>query len=850
MKTVWGLSMAMVLPMVIISAGFAQSDTGVVEGKTIKVAAGPEYKRSSFYQWLWGTNYRKEWTTPVTFPVTKMDTLRGGIIKYKVGGGHQSKSLHLKSKDDKEYALRSVDKTLDVLLPKIFHHTFVQHIANDEISMSNPYGALGVPLMAQAAGIPHASPQYIWVPKQPALDSLNAVYGNRLYLFEQRPAGDWSDNPDFLNFKKFIGSDELLDKIYEDHDNRVDYTAFIKARLFDMVIGDWDRHWDQWKWGKIDKGDQMVYEPIPTDRDQAFSTYSGVLLKVALAAAGQKYLHPFDYTIMDPTIVERRFLDRLLTNQSTLEEWVSQARNLQQVLTDNVIESSIREMPPEIFAISGKEIIEKLKSRRNHLAEYATDYYYFLAKEVEVVGSKKREAFEVNRLNEDETSVNVYKLNKNGVKSTDPIYSRVFKTAETKEIRLYGLSGNDVYNINGKVNSGIVIRIIGGDEMDSIIDNSNIKVHVYDDSKNVFVKGSKTKLHLDDSTNHTYDYDNYRYDRKGIRPLLGYSNEDRLFVGVGYGALHQKWRKLPFASKQGFGVRYSISQKALSAFYKGLFPSLVGKWDLLLNADYDVIRWTNFYGVGNNTTTVKNDIPYNRTQSEFYMAKAGIERKFGISRINFSGFYQSVRILNDAGQFISKVIAPTQPDIFAAIHYAGASLDYKISRLNDSIVPTAGFSFAANASHFQNLSQHSSFQSYSGIMRAYIPLISKFSIAIRAAGGTVNGNPMFYQLPQIGGADDLRGYRRERFWGKTAFANSNELRFITNLRSYLMNGKIGLVVFYDQGRVWQPGETSNVWHTDYGAGLLLAPFNALLANIAYGISNEKKMVQLRLIKSF
>ena len=59
-----------------------------------------------------------------------------------------------------------------------------------------------------------------------------------------------------------------------------------------------------------------------------------------------------------------------------------------------------------------------------------------------------------------------------------------------------------------------------------------------------------------------------------------------------------------------------------------------------------------------------------------------------------------------------------------------------------------------------------------------------------------------------------------------------------------MNGKIGLVAFYDAGRVWQPGEISDTWHTDYGGGLLLAPFNKLLANIAYGISKEKKMVHL------
>ena len=179
-------------------------------------------------------------------------------------------------------------------------------------------------------------------------------------------------------------------------------------------------------------------------------------------------------------------------------------------------------------------------------------------------------------------------------------------------------------------------------------------------------------------------------------------------------------------------------------------------------------------------------------------------------------------------------------------------MDYKLFLLNDSIVPTAGFLFIANASHFQNLTQTSqTFQRYSGIAQIYIPLFSKFSLSIRGAGATVSGgNPLFYQLPHIGGADDLRGYRRERFFGRTAFANSNELRYITNVKSYLMNGKIGFTVFYDAGRVWQPSEVSNTWHTDYGAGLLIAPFNKLLANIAYGISKEKKMVQLRLIKSF
>lgn len=811
------------------------------------IAAGSEYQRSPFYQWLWGTNYRKEWTTPVIFPISLMDTLRGGIAKYKVGGGHQSKSLHLTNKKDNEYALRSVDKTLDILLPKIFHGTFIQHIANDEISMSNPYGALGVPLMAQAAGIPHANPQFIWVPKQPALDTLNTVYGERLYLFEQRPAGDWSEADNFLNFKKFIASDDLLKDMYEDNDNQVDQRAFAKARLFDMVIGDWDRHLDQWKWGKTEKDGQNIYIPIPTDRDQAFSTYNGLLLKAAISAAGQNYLQPFDYTIKDVTIVERRFLDRLLTNQLLLNDWIDQAKSLQQSLTDNVIENSIKQMPPEIFAIRGNEIIAKVKSRRNHLAEYATDYYKFLANEVEIVGSKKPEAFEVTRLNDGETSVNLYKINKEGNRNTKPFYSRVFKNDETKEIRLYGLSGNDVYHVNG--NSGINIRIIGGDETDSVINNSGTKIHVYDDTRNNF-SGANIRRHISDSTDHTYNYDTYQYDKKGIKPLAGYTNEDPFFIGLGYSATHYKWRKNPFAYKQSFGVKYSISQKAFSVFYQGIFPGFIGKTDLLLDANYDAVHWVNFYGIGNETRLTTKDIKFNRIRYKEITGSIGLQQKFGKSTINLSGFFKNVKIINDTARFIAKNVAPTQRDIFNSNNYVGGSLGYKIALLNDSIVPTAGFSLTANASYFQNLTQSQSFQLYSGIVNFYIPLISKFSLAIRGSGGTVTGNPMFYQLPHIGGADDLRGYRRERFWGKTVFANSNELRFITNMRSYIMNGKIGFSVFYDEGRVWQPGETSNTWHTDYGAGLLLAPFNKLLANVAYGISNEKKMIQLRIIKSF
>jgi hypothetical protein len=37
-----------------------------------------------------------------------------------------------------------------------------------------------------------------------------------------------------------------------------------------MLIGDWDRHDDQWRWAAFDEGKQTVFKAIPRDRDQAF----------------------------------------------------------------------------------------------------------------------------------------------------------------------------------------------------------------------------------------------------------------------------------------------------------------------------------------------------------------------------------------------------------------------------------------------------------------------------------------------------------------------------------------------------------------------------------------------------
>jgi len=89
------------------------------------ISAGPQYNKPHFYQWLWGRNRRKEWTTPIRVPLLWLDSVYGGLKPYKVGGGNETKTLQLKNSSSKEYTLRSIDKSRnDVVLPE-YRHTFI-----------------------------------------------------------------------------------------------------------------------------------------------------------------------------------------------------------------------------------------------------------------------------------------------------------------------------------------------------------------------------------------------------------------------------------------------------------------------------------------------------------------------------------------------------------------------------------------------------------------------------------------------------------------------------------------------------------------------------------------------------
>ena len=69
-----------------------------------------------------------------------------------------------------------------------------------------------------------------------------------------------------------------------------------------------------------------------------------------------------------------RYFDRDFLNEVTRDQWISVAEELKAVLTDEVIEASLKTWPPEIYADQGDYILATLKERRDRLPEFAARY--------------------------------------------------------------------------------------------------------------------------------------------------------------------------------------------------------------------------------------------------------------------------------------------------------------------------------------------------------------------------------------------------------------------------------------------------------------------------------------------
>jgi hypothetical protein len=811
------------------------------------------YIAGNFRQKMMGDNYREIWNTKFNFPVFDIGNEKGGLSIIKRGGGMQTKSFRLKNSTGKQYVLRSVNKNVELIIPRYLRNTFALDLIQDAISASHPFAAITVPKMADAIGVMHTNPQYVWVPNDPRFGIFQDDLANGIFLFEERPNGNWKDSKNFGNSKNIVSSNVVIENVNKKHKHQVDQSSVLKARLFDLLINDWDRHEDQWRWATFKNKEKTIYQPIPRDRDQVFFVSEGLIPWLAMRKWMNPTLHGFDFEIHNLNALSHnaRFFDRSFLTEPNLNDWQEMAKFIKEQISDSLIHEAINVLPVEAYSHSGKEIEKKLISRKEKLEDYARDYYLFLAKSVDIVGTDEREFFEAKRLKNGNLDLSVISLSDKKGKQKEQLFARKFNYNETKEIRLYGLEGKDKFEISGDAEKGIKIRIIGGKGNDTIVDKSRInglskKTIIYDrnDKKNFIDKSTETRLKLSNhkSVNH-YNRKQFKFNKSTPIVQLGYNIDDGIFLGGGILNKKYNFRDSTF---QKVYFQYSYQTGAFVMGYNSLISSVSRKFNLLLNAEASVPKNVdNFFGLGNETKRIIDNKKFYRVRYKYINFNPKLQQEI-TRHINYSigAFYKYFNVSDTAGRYLSTLYPETlNSEVFQSNHYTGVNASLLMDIRDNKILPKRGIFWLTEATTFFKLNANSiNYTKLQSDLRLFLSFKAdpRFVLAIRAGGAINVGNYEFYHANFIGGKTNVRGLYSNRFAGDKSFYQNTELRFkFANLKSYVFNGQLGLLLFNDIGRVWIKNEKSELWHSGAGVGLWLTPFDFTALTATYNISKEE-----------
>lgn len=815
--------------------------------KTVKakIYADSLVEKSGFYKTIWGEHYRKVYGTEVTAKTVLLDTLYGGLKVVRAGGGHQTTSLRLEDAAGRTYNMRGMKKSAvqflqnvivkDKLVEDDFKNTIPEDLILDFYTAAHPYGAFAIPKLADAAGILHTNPKLFYVPKQKALGEFNENYGDELYMIVEKPDKEF-DGPLFGYPDNVESTDDVLEKLHKDEKYSVDQKAYIRARIFDMLIGDWDRHADQWRFAEHKNDDGTVtFVPIPRDRDQVFSNFDGNLLDAARALIGtsrQFQVYGAELENTEWFNAAGIKLDRALVQKYGEEAWLAEAEFLKNHITNEVVEEAFKDLPKEVQDETATEIKEKLRGRRDNIVQIAKEYYEYLSELQVVTGTNKDDFFEITRMPKGMTNIKAYRI-KNGEKG-DLMLDRTYDSKLTKEIWIYGLDDDDVFEVKGKGDRPVSIKIIGGQNNDTykIANGRKVKVYDHKSKKSTIEQRGGASFKLTDNYDYnTYDYKKQKQNVNVLLPTFGYNPDDGFRIGPIDIFTVNGFQRNPFTQQHKFAAGYYFATRSFEVSYDGEFANIYKKWNFIVGGYYKNPTFSeNYFGFGNETVNPSYEFDveedYNRVRVGGYGGSIGIKKNspYG-SNFQIKGIFEGIKVEGTSGRFITDLF-PSPTELDKTQYFATVEGTYQYDSFDNEVNPTRGMDFQLLAGTTQNVQDSDRIFGYVKPQIIFYNALTKNRKLVLKTDlrgqFNIGNNFEFYQAVKLGSETGLRSYRNERFSGRTAAAGSADVRYSFNkFQTALTPIQIGIFGGYDVGRVWVPSDTSDVWHSSYGGGFWL-----------------------------
>lgn len=843
-RPAWARIAAIVVIQTILTTPVLDAQAPPARPDSVSALPRATYDAGWLHAFLLNRGHRAVWSTPVRAEVLDLDRFAGGLTLEGPGGGQQTASLRFRDSTGREWAFRSIDKDASRTLDPSLRESVAASVLQDQIGSLLPTGALVVARLLDAADVLHVTPQLRVMPDDPRLGEYRETFAGLLGLIEERP--NETEAGGFAGALRVTGSERFLERLEEDPRNRVDAREYLKARLLDFLVGDWDRHPDQWRWAAFEEGDSVRWLPIPRDRDWAFARLDGLLIR----AAGLVFPGYVGFDAKPAGIyrlsLNGRALDRRLLSELPRTAYDSVARWLERRIDDAVIAQAVDRLPPEHRARAGDALANALRSRRAHLPRLATGFHDLLAGWVDVQTTDHAESARVTRHADGSLHVRI-------AAGTRHVFERTFTPDHTREVRLYLQGGTDTVHVTGDGPPHITVRVIGGGGADVVRDaTSGRGVHIHDDrGANTLLPAPHTRV---DTTSWTDPPPSF-HDPTGARPrdwgswwvpvpALGVEPDIGVIIGVrgvryGYG-----FRSLPWRTRLSVGGAVSSSGvfRAFAEYEQPISGRALWGRARLRGSALEVDR---FYGYGNRTSREGDDDRYHarrRAASLEAMAEFRPRPELTVGAGPVVQLHRSVREANT-------LIDALQPVGYGDRAWAGFAAEARWSSVDAPLAPRHGLRLRARAEHFPAiLDADVDWSSLSAEAATYLTPVGARAptFAFRAGAEHRFGLFPYTHAAYIGGGTTVRGLATRRFAGRSAITASAEVRAPVAEFSLLLPGTLGVLGLADIGRVFVADETSRTYHASAGGGIWVSFLDrALPASLAAARSDEGWRVYLR-----
>lgn len=794
------------------------------EQETVVKPAGTRFRAGGLQRFFFGHDYRDLWALPVRVEVLDLGSFAGGLTPVRRTGAGQSTNLALRGADGRAYTFRGVEKDATRSLSPELRRTIAGKIAQDQVAAIHPAGGVVAAPLLEAAGVLHVEPRLVVMPDDARLGEFRRVFAGMLGTIQEYPRPAAPGQPGFARALEIIEGRELVRRLRRTSDEQADSREYLRARLMDLLLGDWDRHLGQWRWAKLPG--EPRWQPIPEDRDFAFSRFEGLVLAAARNWYPRWVAFGEDYPGMLGLTWQAWPLDRDVLSELEKPAWDEIAADLQRRLTDEVIDAAVRRLPQEYEREDGVRLAKALRSRRDRLRQASDRFYRHLAEEVRIDATDEPEVAEVVALDGGDLEVKVYRADASGAPAGEPWFRRRFRPRETREIRLDLRGGEDRFVARGRTR--IRVRVVGGEGDDVLDDSTGGGTRFVDwQGRNRVLRGRGTEIDtrpyapppLESETPFLPARD-WGRQRTFIPRFFG-GPDVGAFIGGGVRFDRFGFRRHPYQSRQLLHAGYATGARGIRADYHGDFRRENSGVFFTVTARASQIEILRFFGFGNETRSPGRDTFFEVRQTQLSIAPSLNVPLASRLTLSFGPVLERSTTRLPPGRFITQV-RPYGSEPFGQL---GALAEVRLDTRDVAAAARRGVSLVAGgAFHPAAWDVREPFGEIHAEAATHLTasIPSRPTLALRVGGRRVLGTYPFQEAAFIGGPDTVRGFSIQRFAGDASAYGNVEVRLSFGRYVLVLPGEYGTFAFADTGRVWLAGESSGRWHTGVGGGLWFA----------------------------